>query len=1134
MIMTKQNWFKRSLSLLLALVMCMGVFSVTAFAATAEPATPVEKIDVPVEDGVYYANIELLNASNSQQFSMGNASLRGSTSFRQKQPDDTYSKSIVVVKDNKATAIVEFMPMGYLGMYGFMMELEAVDVHHLQQWGGVYDKDAVFTPATVLAKHMSGDGKTVYDPFNDPDSEYVFNGNATRPAGFGYDEARTVDISDHPYSHILALDVTPIHICFENDDPGVPNKPEDYTADNAAYVHVFVPVMFSISASSGDQYARMKVDWTSAEKIENPENNLVYSLWSAKQIEKGNYTDSSYTALQNTIGDVTAKLENIWPAQTITMNGSGFTAQPKLEQKEYSDSEKSEMAEKLNAAVGALELKADKTELSAAVARADEVSADLYTEQSYNALKAALVSAKALLADRDAGVSAAEAALQALNVAMDTLVYKDADYTAVRAAIERIPADIFSICTSETAQAVKDAQDAVDWTLKITEQSRVDGYAENIQSAVDGLVYLDADYSGVTAAIAEIPNDLSIYTDETAQAVTAARDAVDWTKKKTEQSVVDGYASAIKEAVAALVFKPADYSAVDEAIAKIPGDLALYTDETVSALNTAVNAVVRGKDMSEMDLVNGYAEAIEAAVGALEYKSADYTAVDEALSKIPEDLSAYTDESVKAVNDATAAVVRGKNITEQAAVDAMAKALSDTIGALEYKDADYSAVDSAIAAIPVDLSVYTDDSAKAVNDAVAAVVRGKNITEQAAVDAMAQAISDAVAGLQRKDTSDALDKYNLEDGVYSIYGEMIKVNRQDKSMSNDAINHTIKLTVEDGKYYLTMDFKGLSYLNRFGYLANLSYYDNGYTYGQYGKINGTLIPAEILSTQKNADGSDVIDEFNQAGGSSEGILYPDQLKFLLVSDALNDEDGYVPLHVFVPVMEDISEGTGDQDVLLKLDWATLKVTTEEDPGFKPEEPIEQSPAVDITDSATGVKVHADKGVFEEGVQLVVTPIPSGADYDLAASALEDVGKKFKLYEIHFEDANGNEVQPNGTVTVSYPIPAGYDASNVVLYRINEDGTKTLIKGAVDGNYYTVITKSFSNYALVEKDSTITDDQNTQDVNNNGSNVSGSPQTNAPQTGDNSNIMFWFMLALASAGMICVLTFTRKRRVSEGE
>ena len=71
----------------------------------------------------------------------------------------------------------------------------------------------------------------------------------------------------------------------------------------------------------------------------------------------------------------------------------------------------------------------------------------------------------------------------------------------------------------------------------------------------------------------------------------------------------------------------------------------------------------------------------------------------------------------------------------------------------------------------------------------------------------------------------------------------------------------------------------------------------------------------MLTTQKNDDGSDVIDEFNQAGGSSEGLLYPDQVKLPLVADALADPDGYVPLHVFVPVMEDISEGTGDQDVL---------------------------------------------------------------------------------------------------------------------------------------------------------------------------------------------------------------------------
>ena len=95
------------------------------------------------------------------------------------------------------------------------------------------------------------------------------------------------------------------------------------------------------------------------------------------------------------------------------------------------------------------------------------------------------------------------------------------------------------------------------------------------------------------------------------------------------------------------------------------------------------------------------------------------------------------------------AVVRGKNITEQAVVDAMTKAIEDAIAALEYKDADYSKVDEAIAkANALNKNKYRDFSA--VESAINAVVRGKNITEQAAVDAMAKAIEDAVIALEKK------------------------------------------------------------------------------------------------------------------------------------------------------------------------------------------------------------------------------------------------------------------------------------------------------------------------------------------------------------------------------------------------
>ena len=62
--------------------------------------------------------------------------------------------------------------------------------------------------------------------------------------------------------------------------------------------------------------------------------------------------------------------------------------------------------------------------------------------------------------------------------------------------------------------------------------------------------------------------------------------------------------------------------------------------------------------------------------------SANYTAVDEALEKIPEDLSRYTTASVDALNQAKDAVDRTKSQVEQADVDAMAKAIEDAIAGL--------------------------------------------------------------------------------------------------------------------------------------------------------------------------------------------------------------------------------------------------------------------------------------------------------------------------------------------------------------------------------------------------------------------------------------------------------------------
>ena len=197
--------------------------------------------------------------------------------------------------------------------------------------------------------------------------------------------------------------------------------------------------------------------------------------------------------------------------------------------------------------------------------------------------------------------------------------------------------------------------------------------------------------------------------------------------------------------------EPADYSAVETAMAAIPTDLTVYTDESVAALNAAVDGVVRGKAFVSQANVDAMAQAIENAIAALQYKDADYTKVDAAIAKANA-LNKDNYKDFSAVEAAVNVVVRDKNITEQSEVDAMAKAIEDAIAALQYKDADYTKVDEAIAkANALKKDEYKDFSG--VDAAVNAVVRDKNITEQSEVDAMAKAIEDAIAALEKKPAS---------------------------------------------------------------------------------------------------------------------------------------------------------------------------------------------------------------------------------------------------------------------------------------------------------------------------------------------------------------------------------------------
>ena len=263
------------------------------------------------------------------------------------------------------------------------------------------------------------------------------------------------------------------------------------------------------------------------------------------------------------------------------------------------------------------------------------------------------------------------------------------------------------------------------------------------------MTYLPADYTKVDAAIAKA-NALNKDDYKDFSGVEAAVNAVVRDKNITEQSEVDAMAQAIEDAIAALQYKDADYTKVDAAIAKA-NVLNKDNYKDFTGVEAAVKAVVRDKNITEQTEVDAMAKAIEDAIAALQYKDADYTKVDAAIAKA-NGLNKDNYKDFTGVEAAVNAVVRGKNITEQSEVDAMAKAIEDAIAALQYTDADYTKVDAAIAkANALKKDDYKDFSG--VETAVKAVVRGKNITEQTEVDAMAKAIEDAIAALEKKPAS---------------------------------------------------------------------------------------------------------------------------------------------------------------------------------------------------------------------------------------------------------------------------------------------------------------------------------------------------------------------------------------------
>ena len=167
---------------------------------------------------------------------------------------------------------------------------------------------------------------------------------------------------------------------------------------------------------------------------------------------------------------------------------------------------------------------------------------------------------------------------------------------------------------------------------------------------------------------------------------------------------------------------------------------------------------------------------------------------------------------------------------------------------------------------------------------------------------------------------------------------------------------------------------------------------------------------------------------------------------------------------------DIKEGAKIDNVDVKNGY-TVCFKKEIMPGYAEDVVIiNREKPVNITDvdKETNIKLETTTAVVPEDTILEIERITEGENYNTVIATLGNEINKFTLYDITLK-SNGVEIQPNGKVKISIPVPDEFNKGKLVVYRINEDGTKVKydikIETIEGKDYATFETDHFSLYTL---------------------------------------------------------------------
>lgn len=144
----------------------------------------------------------------------------------------------------------------------------------------------------------------------------------------------------------------------------------------------------------------------------------------------------------------------------------------------------------------------------------------------------------------------------------------------------------------------------------------------------------------------------------------------------------------------------------------------------------------------------------------------------------------------------------------------------------------------------------------------------------------------------------------------------------------------------------------------------------------------------------------------------------------------------------------------------------------------------------LVDNISGVVVEFANGVLPAGSEMRVNVMKEASQiFKTAEKALQAISNKFKVYEISFVEGSmysnmaipagvnlmqaiTKEVAINGRVTLSLPVPEGYNATTIKVYQMGEDGSLTDMNAVVNNGTATFTTTSAGLFVIADTSSKV--------------------------------------------------------------